>query len=106
MLYKDAGVDVDFGDEFVRRIKSFAESTFGPRVLTTLGGFSACYSLEEHRDPVLVASTDSVGTKLKVAFVVDRHDTVGIDLVTMCVNDILVSGAQPFFSWIISLRES
>ncbi len=88
---------MDLGDEFVRRIKSLAESTFGPRVLTALGGFSACYSLEGHRDTVLVASTDGVGTKLKVAFMVDRHDTVGIDLVAMCVNDILVSGAQPLF---------
>jgi len=97
MPYKEAGVDVDLGDEFVRRIKSLAESTFGPQVLTALGGFSACYSLEGHRDTVLVASTDGVGTKLKVAFMTDRHDTVGIDLVAMCVNDILVSGAQPLF---------
>ncbi len=106
MLYKDVGVDVDLGDEFIRRIKSLAESTFGPRVLTSLGGFSACYSLDRigYRDPVLVASTDGVGTKLKVAFMVDRHDTVGIDLVAMCVNDILVSGAHPSFSWIISQR--
>jgi len=97
MLYKEAGVDVGLGDEFARRIKSLAESTFSPRVLTTLGGFSACYSLEGHRAPVIVASTDGVGTKLKMAFMVDRHDTVGIDLVAMCVNDILVSGAQPLF---------
>lgn len=99
MLYKDVGVDVDLGDEFIGRIKSLAESTFGPRVLTSLGGFSACYSLDRigYRDPVLVASTDGVGTKLKVAFMVDRHDTVGIDLVAMCVNDILASGAQPLF---------
>jgi phosphoribosylformylglycinamidine cyclo-ligase len=99
MLYKDAGVDVDLGEEFVRRIKPLVESTFNSRVLTSLGGFSACYSLGRmgHRDPVLVASTDGVGTKLKVAFMVDRHDTVGIDLVAMCVNDILVSGAQPLF---------
>ena len=99
MLYKEAGVDVGLGDEFVRRIKSLAESTFGPRVLTKLGGFTACYSLDDigHQAPVLVASTDGVGTKLKVAFMVDRHDTVGIDLVAMCVNDILLSGAQPLF---------
>ena len=99
MLYKEAGVDVCLGDEFVRRIKSLGESTFGPRVLTKLGGFTACYSLDDigHQAPVLVASTDGVGTKLKVAFMVDRHDTVGIDLVAMCVNDILVSGAQPLF---------
>jgi len=106
MLYKDAGVDVDAGDEFVRRIKSLAESTFGPRVLTSLGGFSACYSLGRtgHRDPVLIASTDGVGTKLKVAFMADRHDTVGDDLVAMCVNDILVNGAQRSFSWTTSQR--
>lgn len=99
MLYKEAGVDVGLGEEFVRRIKSLAESTFGPRVLTTLGGFTACYSLDHigHQAPVIVASTDGVGTKLKVAFMVDRHDTVGIDLVAMCVNDIIVSGAQPQF---------
>jgi phosphoribosylformylglycinamidine cyclo-ligase len=99
MLYRDAGVNVDLGDEFVRRIKPLAESTFGPRVLTGLGGFSACYSMGQmgYRDPVLVASTDGVGTKLKVAFMVDRHDTVGIDLVAMCVNDILVIGAHPLF---------
>lgn len=99
MLYKDSGVDIDLGSEFVRRIKSLAESTFSPGVLTTLGGFTACYSLDHigHRSPVLVASTDGVGTKLKVAFMVDRHDTVGIDLVAMCVNDLLVSGAQPLF---------
>jgi phosphoribosylformylglycinamidine cyclo-ligase len=99
MLYRDAGVNVDLGDEFVRRIKPLVESTFGPRVLTALGGFSAGYSLsnDEHQDPVLVASTDGVGTKLKVAFMADRHDTVGIDLVAMCVNDILTSGAEPHF---------
>jgi phosphoribosylformylglycinamidine cyclo-ligase len=99
MLYKEAGVDVGLGEEYVRRIKSLAESTFGPRVLTKLGGFTACYSLDHigHQTPVLVASTDGVGTKLKIAFMVDRHDTVGIDLVAMCVNDILVSGAQPLF---------
>ncbi len=99
MLYKEAGVDVGLGEEFVRRIKSLAESTFGPRVLTTLGGFTACYSLDHigHQAPVIVASTDGVGTKLKVAFMIDRHDTVGIDLVAMCVNDIIVSGAQPQF---------
>jgi phosphoribosylformylglycinamidine cyclo-ligase len=99
MLYKGAGVDVDLEEELVRRIKPLVESTVDPRVLTSLGGFSGCYSLDRmgHRDPVLVASTDGVGTKLKVAFMVDRHDTVGIDLVAMCVNDILVSGAQPLF---------
>jgi phosphoribosylformylglycinamidine cyclo-ligase len=99
MLYKEAGVDMGLGEEFVRRIKSLAESTFDPRVLTKLGGFTACYSLDHigHQAPVLVASTDGVGTKLKVAFMVDRHDTVGIDLVAMCVNDIIVNGAQPLF---------
>ena len=99
MQYKEAGIDVGWGEEFVRRIKALAEFTFSPRVLTKLGGFTACYSLDHigYRGPVLVASTDGVGTKLKVAFMVDRHDTVGIDLVAMCVNDILVSGAHPLF---------
>ncbi len=97
---------MDLGDEFVKRIKSLAESTFGPRVLTSLGGFSACYSLGRmgHRDPILIASTDGVGTKLKVAFMVDRHDTVGIDLVAMCVNDSLSTGLNRSFSWTTSQR--
>ena len=97
--YKEAGVDVDKGDDFVRSIKSLVEGTFRPDVLTKLGGFAGCVSLNlrRYKKPVLVSSTDGVGTKLKIAFSMDRHDTVGIDLVAMCVNDIIVIGARPLF---------
>src|SRR5512135_3411719 len=75
------------------------ESTFRPEVLTKIGGFAGCVSLnwERYKKPILVSSTDGVGTKLKIAFLMDRHDTIGIDLVAMCVNDIVVSGARPLF---------
>jgi len=97
--YKEAGVDVDKGDDFVRSIKSMVEGTFRPDVLTKLGGFAGCVSLnlQRYKKPVLVSSTDGVGTKLKIAFAMNRHDTVGIDLVAMCVNDIIVIGAKPLF---------
>src|ERR1041384_2940286 len=97
--YRDAGVDIDAGDEFVDRISPLVRSTFRPEVLTDLGGFGGLFRLQAHRyaDPVLVSGTDGVGTKLKIAFLTDRHDTVGIDLVAMCVNDIVVSGAEPLF---------
>jgi len=97
--YKDAGVDIEKGDVFVQAIKPMVESTFRPEVLTKIGGFAGCLSLnlERYKKPVLVSSTDGVGTKLKIAFLMDRHDTVGIDLVAMCVNDIVVSGAKPLF---------
>jgi phosphoribosylformylglycinamidine cyclo-ligase len=97
--YKDAGVDVEKGNEFVRAIKPMVESTFRPEVLTKLGGFAGCVSLnlERYKKPILVSSTDGVGTKLKIAFMMDRHDTVGIDLVAMCVNDVVVVGAKPLF---------
>lgn len=97
--YKDAGVDIEKGNAFVQAIKPMVESTFRPEVLTKIGGFTGCVSLnlERYKKPVLVSSTDGVGTKLKIAFLMDRHDTVGIDLVAMCVNDILVSGAKPLF---------
>ena len=97
--YKDAGVDIEKGDAFVQAIKPMVESTFRPEVLTKIGGFAGCVSLnlERYKKPILVSSTDGVGTKLKVAFMMDRHDTVGIDLVAMCVNDIVVSGAKPLF---------
>jgi phosphoribosylformylglycinamidine cyclo-ligase len=97
--YRDAGVDIDAGDEFVERIKPHVRATFRPEVLTDLGGFGGLFRLqtERYRDPVLVSGTDGVGTKLKIAFLMDRHDTVGIDLVAMCVNDIAVSGAEPLF---------
>ena len=97
--YKDAGVDIEKGNEFVRLIKPMVESTFRPEVLTKLGGFAGCVSLnlERYKKPILVSSTDGVGTKLKIAFMMDRHDTVGIDLVAMCVNDVVVVGAKPLF---------
>jgi phosphoribosylformylglycinamidine cyclo-ligase len=97
--YKDAGVDIEKGDAFVQAIKQMVESTFRPEVLTKIGGFAGCVSLnpERYKKPILVSSTDGVGTKLKVAFLMNRHDTVGIDLVAMCVNDIVVSGARPLF---------
>jgi len=97
--YKDAGVDVERGDKFVEIIKPMVESTFRPEVLTGLGGFAGCFSLniQRYKKPILVSSTDGVGTKLKIAFMMDRHDTVGIDLVAMCVNDIVVIGARPLF---------
>ncbi len=97
--YRDAGVDIDAGDEFVDRIKPLVRSTFRPEVLTDLGGFGGLFRLQADRyaDPVLVSGTDGVGTKLKIAFLMNRHETVGIDLVAMCVNDIAVSGAEPLF---------
>ncbi len=97
--YRDAGVDIDAGDEFVDRIKPLVRSTFRPEVLTDLGGFGGLFGLQtgKYKEPVLVSGTDGVGTKLKIAFMMDRHNTVGIDLVAMCVNDIVVSGAEPLF---------
>jgi phosphoribosylformylglycinamidine cyclo-ligase len=97
--YRDAGVDIDAGDEFVDRIKPLVRSTFRPEVLTDLGGFGGLFRLQtkKYEDPVLVSGTDGVGTKLKIAFMMDKHDTVGIDLVAMCVNDVAVSGAEPLF---------
>ena len=97
--YREAGVDMDAGDEFVDRIKPLVRSTFRPEVLTDLGGFGGLFRLrsKQYEDPVLVSGTDGVGTKLKIAFLMDRHDTIGIDLVAMCVNDIAVSGAEPLF---------
>jgi len=97
--YKDAGVDIKKGGSFVQMIKPMVESTFRPEVLTKIGGFAGCVSLnlERYKKPILVSSTDGVGTKLKIAFMMDRHETVGIDLVAMCVNDIVVIGARPLF---------
>jgi phosphoribosylformylglycinamidine cyclo-ligase len=99
MDYKSSGVDIDAGNEVVRRIKRLARSTFTPGVLSEIGSFGGLFRLEPGRfaDPVMVASADGVGTKLKVAFLADRHDTVGEDLVNHCVNDILVQGARPLF---------
>jgi phosphoribosylformylglycinamidine cyclo-ligase len=98
LTYRDAGVDIDAGDALVERIKPFAKRTMRPEVLAGIGGFGALFEVSrKYRDPVLVASTDGVGTKLKLAFALDRHDSVGIDLVAMSVNDILVQGAEPLF---------
>jgi phosphoribosylformylglycinamidine cyclo-ligase len=99
MKYRDSGVDIDAGNEVVRRIRQMARGTFTPQVLSDIGSFGGLFSLDtrQHQDPVLVASADGVGTKLKVAFLARRHDTVGADLVNHCVNDILVQGAEPLF---------
>ncbi|NJM72856.1 MAG: phosphoribosylformylglycinamidine cyclo-ligase [Scytonema sp. RU_4_4] len=98
MDYKDAGVDVEAGREFVNQIRNFVNSTFRPEVIGGLGGFSGCFQLPSgYKEPVLVSGTDGVGTKLKIAHALNRHDTVGIDLVAMCVNDVLTSGAEPLF---------
>ena len=98
--YREAGVDIDAGDALVERIKPMARRTHRPGVLGGLGGFGGLFSLTQagkYRDPVLVSGTDGVGTKLKLAFHLNRHDTVGIDLVAMCVNDIITTGAEPLF---------
>src|SRR5713101_5841511 len=99
MDYRQSGVDIDAGNEMVRRIKSLARATFTPGVLSEIGSFGGLFRLDRnrYRDPVLVSSADGVGTKLKVAFMTGRHDTVGADLVNHCVNDILVQGARPLF---------
>jgi phosphoribosylformylglycinamidine cyclo-ligase len=95
--YKDAGVDIDTADRALSQIKIHARKTFTPGVLTALGSFGAGFRLSGYKDPVLVSSADGVGTKLKVAFLTGRHDTVGEDLVNHCVNDIAVEGAVPLF---------
>jgi phosphoribosylformylglycinamidine cyclo-ligase len=98
MDYRDAGVDVEAGRAFVDQIRNLVHSTFRPEVIGGLGGFGGCFQLPGgFKEPVLVSGTDGVGTKLKIAFLVNRHDTVGIDLVAMCVNDVLTSGAEPLF---------
>ncbi len=98
LSYRDAGVDIDAGDALVENIKPFAKRTMRPEVLGGLGGFGALFEIsKKYTNPVLVSGTDGVGTKLKLAFMLDKHDTVGIDLVAMSVNDILVQGAEPLF---------
>jgi len=98
LTYRDAGVDIDAGDALVERIKPYAKRTMRPEVLAGIGGFGALFEISrKYREPVLVSGTDGVGTKLKLAFQLHRHDTVGQDLVAMSVNDILVQGAEPLF---------
>ncbi|MDP2238926.1 MAG: phosphoribosylformylglycinamidine cyclo-ligase [Burkholderiales bacterium] len=98
LTYRDAGVDMDAGDQLVENIKPYARRTQRPGVLAGIGGFGALFEISRnYREPVLVSGTDGVGTKLKLAFELDRHDTIGIDLVAMSVNDILVQGAEPLF---------
>lgn len=98
MDYRDAGVDVEAGRAFVGQIRNLVHSTFRPEVLGGLGGFSGCFQLPTgYHEPVLVSGTDGVGTKLKIAQILNCHHTVGIDLVAMCVNDVLTSGAEPLF---------
>jgi phosphoribosylformylglycinamidine cyclo-ligase len=98
LTYRDAGVDIDAGDALVDRIKPYARRTMRPGVLAGIGGFGALFEVPKgYQEPVLVSGTDGVGTKLKLAFELDRHDTIGIDLVAMSVNDILTLGAEPLF---------
>src|SRR5688572_1383640 len=99
LTYRDARVDIDAGDRLVENIKPFARRTLRKGVLAGIGGFGALFELaaRQYREPVLVSGTDGVGTKLKLAFELDRHDAIGIDLVAMSVNDILTLGAEPLF---------
>lgn len=98
MSYRDAGVDIEAGDALVEQIKPFAKRTMRPEVLGGIGGFGSLFEMpKKFKNPVLVSGTDGVGTKLKLAFELNKHDTVGIDLVAMSVNDILVQGAEPLF---------
>ena len=98
MTYRDAGVDIEAGDALVERIKPYAQKTMRPEVLGGIGGFGALFEVsKKYKNPVMVSGTDGVGTKLKLAFRLKKHDTIGIDLVAMSVNDILVSGAEPAF---------
>jgi len=99
LSYRDAGVDIDAGNALVERIKPYARSTLRPGALGGLGGFGSLFEipLDRYRQPVLVAGTDGVGTKLKLAMQLGKHDTIGIDLVAMCANDLVVQGAEPLF---------
>lgn len=97
--YRQAGVDIDAGNEAVERMKKHVKKTFRPEVLGGLGGFGALFkpNITNMEEPVFVSGTDGVGTKLKIAFAMDKHDTIGIDVVAMCVNDVIVQGAEPLF---------
>ena len=97
--YREAGVDIDAGEELVQRIAPLVRTTFRKEVLSDLGGFGGLFRFpsDQYQDPVLVSGTDGVGTKLRLAVLMDRHDTIGIDLVAMCVNDVVVTGAEPLF---------
>ena len=99
LTYKDAGVDIEKADRFVEGIKGFVKDTFNKSVLANIGGFAGAISLElgKYKEPILTASTDGVGTKLKIAQIMDKHDTIGIDLVAMCVNDLITTGSKPLF---------
>lgn len=99
ITYKDAGVDIEKADKFVEDIKGFVQKTFTKNVITPIGGFAAAYLLEisKYKNPVITSSTDGVGTKLKIAQMLDKHDTIGIDLVAMCVNDLITTTSKPLF---------
>ncbi len=108
ITYRDPGVDIDAGNALVDAIKGIAKSTRRAGADADLGGFGGLFDLKRagFRDPVLVAANDGVGTKLRIAIDTGRHSTIGIDLVAMCVNDLVVQGAEPLFFWTISLSES
>ena len=98
LTYRDAGVDIDAGNHAVSLMKNHVKATYRPEVLGDLGGFGGLFALNtKYKEPVLVSGTDGVGTKLRLAFMLDKHDTIGQDAVAMCVNDILVQGAEPLF---------
>jgi phosphoribosylformylglycinamidine cyclo-ligase len=97
LSYKKAGVDISLGNRFVKQITPMVRKTFRSEVVSDLGGFSGLFRLKKYQDPLLVSGTDGVGTKLKIALMMNQHDTVGIDLVAMCVNDLIVTGAEPLF---------
>ncbi len=99
ITYKDSGVDIEKADKFVQQIKGFVKETFDKNVITPIGGFAGAYFLEitKYKEPVITSSTDGVGTKLKIAQAVNKHDTIGIDLVAMCVNDLVTTASKPLF---------
>ena len=107
LSYKDAGVDIDAGNQLVERIKDVTKKTHRPEVMGGLGGFGALCSIpQKYKNPLLVSGTDGVGTKLRLAMDLNKHDSIGIDLVAMCVNDLIVQGAEPLFSLTTTLPEN